>query len=110
MNDAINLSDPDTVPDNALERRVWIKHRLVLAHTTFADLAREQGVSPPAISRTLAYPNFHLETVIAARLGLTPQKLFPERYDRDGNRLPMIRDQSRTTPPRVAERRKAGRR
>lgn len=60
-------------------------------------LAQQEGVSHQAMSAALMTPNAHLEPVVAGALGLTPQQLFPERYDRTGNRLCRTRVPQRNT-------------
>lgn len=90
-----------TVPKNTAERRIWICAQLRLRGNSLRRLAREQGVSHQAMSAALMAPNSHLEPVIAAALGLTPTQLFPERFDRLGNRLCGTRLPQRSTRPRA---------
>lgn len=86
-----------SVPKNPAERRVWIPSQLRLLGTSLRRLAAEEGVSPQAMSNALNLSSSHLETVIAAALGLTAQQMFPERFDAAGNRLGWTRTPQRST-------------
>lgn len=92
-----NVPTSYQVPKNPAERRVWIWVQLRLRGASLRRLAAEHGVSQQAMSHALIAPSSHLEVVIAAALGLTPQQLFPERFDDRGNRLGWTRTQQRTT-------------
>lgn len=63
------------------ERRVWIKAQLELRGESFATIARELGVSRQAVQRALNERRPRMERAIAAKLGLKPADLWPERYD-----------------------------
>lgn len=73
------LRDPDT-------RRQWIKFQLAVHGTSMADIARELGVTRHAVKRALniSYPK--MERVIAAKIGLEPCVIWPERYQTKGLR------------------------
>lgn len=72
-------------------RRDWVIYQLRLQGRSMADVARK--AEPPVRRQTLynafltPYPR--MEKLIADSVGLTPQQVFPERYDRDG--LPVRR-------------------
>jgi lambda repressor-like predicted transcriptional regulator len=75
------------VPKNPAVRRVWICAQLRIKGHSLRKLAQREGVSHQAMSAALMTPNAHLEPVVAGALGLTPQQLFPERFDHIGNRI-----------------------
>ncbi|MBC7908371.1 MAG: helix-turn-helix domain-containing protein [Rhodospirillaceae bacterium] len=82
-------------------RRVWICAQLRIKGNSLRKLAQREGVSHQAMSAALMTPNVHLEPVVAGALGLTPQQLFPERFDHTGNRICRTRVPQRSTqiPP-----------
>ena len=55
-----------------------IKRALRDANTSLEQIARESGVTAPAMVKTKHYPSG--QQAIAAALGLAPETLFPERY------------------------------
>lgn len=55
-----------------------IKRALRDANTSLEQIARESGVTAPAMVKTKQYPSG--QQAIAAALGLAPEILFPERY------------------------------
>jgi len=69
-----------TPPKKAAERRAWIKYRLELLGYNFADLAREQSLSRTCVLSALYKPYPKMERLIAEKLGLQPEQLWPERY------------------------------
>lgn len=68
------VSDPDT-------RREWIKFQLKLRGTSYAKIGEQLGVSRHAPKRALyvSYPK--MERAIAAALEMTPEQIWPERYE-----------------------------
>ncbi|MCA0303513.1 MAG: helix-turn-helix domain-containing protein [Proteobacteria bacterium] len=89
----------DGIPKNPTARRAWVGYQLKLRGTTFAELARQEGVSGSAVRFALLVPSYHLEEVIAGALGLTARDLFPERFDATGRRLGPIRPRYRKARP-----------
>jgi len=72
------------VPLEESARREWIKFQLRVRGTSFSAIARELGVSRHAPRQALDKPYPKMERVIAEKLGLKPQQLWPERYDETG--------------------------
>lgn len=68
------------------ERAIWVKAQLELNFSNLTKLAKEAGVSRQAVASALVRPAAKLEGVIANALGVTPQELFPERFDDLGQR------------------------
>jgi len=75
---------PVVIPLDPRQRWEWIKYALRLAGYSLGDLARELGVArcTPAVVFEKPYPK--MERAIAARLGLRPEQIWPERYGPDG--------------------------
>lgn len=76
--------DPSQIPVQPRERREWIKYQLRLRGSSLAQVAREHGVSRDAAILALRKPYPRMERAIASVLGLTPDRIWPERYDADG--------------------------
>ena len=51
---------------------------------SFSELAIRHGLSPSAAHKVLTRPSRQLQQLIADHLGLTPQKIWPSRYDELG--------------------------
>jgi Ner family transcriptional regulator len=68
------------VPKNPDKRRAWIKYQLELVDSSYADIARELGVTRAAVRKAtwMSYPK--MERAIAKKLGCRPEDLWPERY------------------------------
>ena len=62
-------------------RAVWKKG------FSLSQLARDNGMTPTAFSVALRRPVKRAEAVIAACIGISPQKIWPDRYDATGRRL-----------------------
>ena len=69
-----------TFPNSPDGRREWIKASLRLAGYTLGSLAREIGLSRTAASVALWKPYPRMERIIATKLGLTAEEIWPERY------------------------------
>ncbi|MBK8508780.1 MAG: helix-turn-helix domain-containing protein [Candidatus Competibacteraceae bacterium] len=61
-------------------RAIWIKHRLERKGTSYAQIAREEGVSRQAVNKAVYTPYPKMESAIARRLGLTVRQIWPERH------------------------------
>ena len=59
---------------------MWIKAMLELKGSSFAAIARELHVTRGAVRHVLDQPRPRMERVIAAKLGLAPEDIWPERY------------------------------
>lgn len=66
------------------KRRAWVLYQLTLRGENLVTIAREWNVSRQCVRQALVKPYPKFERIIAEHLGLTPQQLFPDRYDRDG--------------------------
>jgi Ner family transcriptional regulator len=55
---------------------------------SLAGLSMAHGYHPTAAGKALRRPWPALEAIIAAELGLPPQRLWPSRYDANGEALP----------------------
>lgn len=87
------------VPKNPAERRAWVCYQLRLRGDSLSAIARRIGVSHQAVSTALMSPSKDIEQAIAEAIGLTPEQLFPERFDSTGKRLVQTRPPQRTTRP-----------
>lgn len=96
-----NVPTSLNVPKNPAERRAWICYQLRLRGSSLRRIASDLGVSQQAASHALLSPSSHIEKAIAEAIGLTPETLFPERFDAAGNRLSRVREQQRTTRRRA---------
>lgn len=78
------------VPEEPAERRAWIRYQLARKGLTLADLSRKQGLHRNVAAAALSRPYPRMERVIARAIGLSPQTIWPERYDSHGrpNRKP----------------------
>ena len=85
-------------PRDPRERVAWVQFQLRLRGLSFADISRAEGVSPRAIRQALYAPSKYLEEAIARAIGITPEALFPERFDASGRRLHRNRQPNRSTP------------
>ncbi len=91
------------IPKNPAERRAWVVYQLRIRGLSLKALGHEVGVTQQAMSAALTGPNFHLEPVIAAALGLTAQQLFPERFTPSGRRIGHTRPPMRKRIPDIAK-------
>lgn len=79
------------VPKNTVERRVWIKSQLELHGASYATIARELGVSRQAVRAALSGRSRRAAEAIAAKLGLAPADIWPERYSERAHHSPRKR-------------------
>lgn len=88
MNTATRLHPPapSDVPADPDQRLEWIKYQLRLRGSSLSAVAREQDVTRQAARTALVRPYPRMERAIAATLGVGPELLWPERYDRHGRR------------------------
>ena len=82
-------------PRDPRERAAWVQFQLRLRGLTCADIARAEGVTARAIRQALYLASQYLEKAIAKAIDLTPQELFPERFDESGRRLHRSRPKHR---------------
>jgi Ner family transcriptional regulator len=54
---------------------------------TMNELARRNGYSVSAVRMALRRPSPDVEAIVAARIGMLPQEIWPSRYDGDGRSL-----------------------
>ncbi len=73
------------VPLEQHARREWIKFQLRVQGSSLSAIARELGVTRHAPRLALVKPYPKMERVIAEKLGIAPQELWPERYDENGH-------------------------
>lgn len=67
-------------PKKPTFRALWIKHELEKKGISYAQIAREEGVSRQAV-RSAVYSSYpRMERAIAKRLGLTVQQIWPDRH------------------------------
>lgn len=66
-----------------------IKAELRKIHGTLREFARVCGVSPAVVSDAIANPNgsSRVELKIAEAIGVSPHKLWPERWTEDGRKI-----------------------
>lgn len=74
--------DSEHIPKDLRQRREWIKFQLRLRGISLSSMARELGVSRQALGQTLVQSYPKMERVIAAKLNLDPEIIWPERYAR----------------------------
>lgn len=62
-----------------------IRARLRLAGTSFSDIARELGITPASVSLVSQglRRSRPVQQVIADKLGTTPERIWPERYEQE---------------------------
>ncbi|MCB1826641.1 MAG: helix-turn-helix domain-containing protein [Candidatus Competibacteraceae bacterium] len=70
-------------PHKASNRAIWLKHQLEIHGTSYAKIAREEGVTRQAARKVVYSRSSRMEAAIARRLGLMPKQIWPERYPHD---------------------------
>ncbi len=73
------------IPKNPTKKWEWIKYRLRDIGWSLAALARELGVSRNAMNNVKRVPYPRMERAIAAKLGMEPLRIWPERWNADGS-------------------------
>lgn len=73
-----------------LQRHELVKFRLRAGGSSFAEIARAEGVLQSSVTVvSQGYRRSHrIQAAIAKAFGTTPQELFPERYAEKENRPP----------------------
>lgn len=77
--------DISDMPRDPSARWEWIKYQLRVHGCPPAELARQLGVTDRAIRAVKQNPYPRIEREIAEKLGASPQQLWPERWDAEGN-------------------------
>lgn len=67
-----------------IKRRAWVKYQIHLQGRSMAEIAADAGVDRRSLYTAFCRPYPRMEKVIADTVGLSPQVLFPDRYDADG--------------------------
>ena len=67
-------------PTDQFERQVWLVAMLRLEKSSYAALAREQGVSRNVVRKAAYHRYPKMERVIADKIGYAPELIWPERY------------------------------
>jgi Ner family transcriptional regulator len=88
------------IPKEPAARRAWVLFQFKLRGISARRLAFRLRVTPSAIGNALMLPSARIEREIAKVLGVTPQDLFPERFDAGGRRLHMTRSPERSRAQR----------
>lgn len=66
---------------NPQKRRAWVKFQIHLKGLSMAKIAADLGVTRGCLYAAFDRPYPRMEQVLAEAVGMTPQSLFPERYD-----------------------------
>lgn len=82
---------PDAVPRDPFARHGWIVQALRSRGVSLSALSIQAGYTRTYFQQALHRPLVTAEAAIAQALGLTPQQIWPERFDRAGRRLPQRR-------------------
>ena len=78
-----NSQNPETLEEIIGDpgmRREWIKFQLRIHGSSFAALAAELGVTPQAVKDVFNHPYPKMQRAIAAKIGVRPEMIWPERY------------------------------
>jgi lambda repressor-like predicted transcriptional regulator len=86
------------IPKEPAHRRAWVLYQLKIRGLSLRKLGKEWGMYPQSIAHALMAPSFHTEIALAKVIDLTPQQLFPERFDAAGRRLHCVRHPNLKTP------------
>lgn len=77
------VPEPEVLADSK-KRAAWVIYQLKLRNQNLSKLARRHKKTRSAAASALRRPYPIWEARIACELGMTPQQLFPERYDKHG--------------------------
>lgn len=80
----MKAADIATMPPDDPARRAWILYQLALRGYSFAALGRELGTPRQTVLTALRRRYPAIEAVIARKLGVRPEQIWPERYDAQG--------------------------
>lgn len=72
------------MPHDPASRWEWIKYQLRIHGCPPAELARQLDITDRAIRAVKHGPYPRIERAIAAKLGVLPVQLWPERWNQDG--------------------------
>jgi lambda repressor-like predicted transcriptional regulator len=102
-----NAATTITIPKKPAQRAAWVIYQLKLKGLSLSSLARDVGVTRQALSVALQQPSANIEPLIATAVGVTPEDLFPERFE-NGHRLHKVRSTLRCLKSARAESKKRG--
>lgn len=91
--------DPKDVPSHPHRRSLWIQAELKKRGYSLRGLSIAHGYSVNYVAVALVKPMLPAEEILANALGVTPADLFPENYDRKGQRI--RRTVANSTNPRT---------
>lgn len=77
----IDIAD---IPTDPTARKEWIKYQLRLRGWTLSQLSRAHSGSRHCAILAMRQPYPRWERIIAEKLNLKPEVLWPERYDSNG--------------------------
>lgn len=86
------------IPTDPNQRWEWVKYQLRSQGSSFKKLSCELGVTDNAVINTKYLPYPRMERAIAKKLGLTPQTIWPERWNKDGSPCRQRPGRSETNP------------
>ena len=95
-----------TIPKNPAHRRAWILYQLRLRGETLGTLAKRHGVSRKSTSTAMTRSYPRMEQIIAAAIDLSPQTVWPERYDHNGRPLGVGRPLSQLVDLSIRQRKR----
>jgi Ner family transcriptional regulator len=77
-------SQTKTLLRDPAKRWAWIRYQLTLRGIRLGEIALRHSVKPQTLTKVQHAPYPKMEKALADELELTPQELFPERYNEDG--------------------------
>ncbi len=84
MSSVMSTIDTQKKPAPTDWTTAYIVYRLRLRGLSLRKLSREHGYCPSSASNALYFPWPKMERLIAHALGVTPQEIWPSRYNEDG--------------------------